>query len=63
MHQSRNHFCGVEDAARFFKVSADTVREWREAGAPFVLVGKKWQANYTEMWNWLKIYYAKKPVK
>lgn len=59
----QRHFRGIDEVARFFKVSADTVREWREAGAPFILVGKKWQTSYEDIWQWLKNQNHKKPVK
>lgn len=59
----QRHFRGVDEVAKFFKVSSDTVREWRAAGAPFHLIGKKWQTSYTDMWEWLKTYYPRNPVK
>lgn len=59
----QRHFRGVDEVARFFKVSTDTVREWRDAGAPFLFIGRKWQTSYNDMWEWLKTYYPSNPVK
>jgi hypothetical protein len=28
--------------------------EWAAKGAPIALVGKKYQANYAELWEWIK---------
>lgn len=59
----QRHFRGLNEVADFFKVSTDTVREWRKAGAPFILIGKKWQASYDDIWEWLKNENSKNPVK
>lgn len=59
----QKHFRGVREVALFFGVSPDTVREWREAGAPFYYFGKKWHTNYDDIWNWLKNHYPQKLVK
>lgn len=59
MEDDSLHFCSISEIAKFFGVSEDTVREWREAGAPLFFIGKKWQANYYELWEWLKEYYGR----
>lgn len=43
--------CGI---ASVFNVSRNTVTRWCSEGAPICLVGGKHQANYLELWNWLK---------
>lgn len=48
------HLRGAEEIARIFGVKPTTVRHWREMGAPIVLLGKKYQANYQDLWQWLK---------
>ncbi len=48
------HLRGAEEIARIFAVKPTTVRHWREMGAPIVLLGKKYQANYQDLWQWLK---------
>ena len=45
---------GAEAIARSFGVKRDTVTEWKSKGAPIYLVGNKCQANYRELWEWLK---------
>lgn len=50
------HMAGAEEIAGVFGVKVDTVRGWRGAGAPIYLVGKKFQANYYDLWQWLKGY-------
>lgn len=58
-----NHLYGVKEIARAFRVSQKTVRGWIKQGLPCVLLGNKWQGRYDELWNWLKIRKAPKPVK
>lgn len=48
------HLRGAEEIARVFGVKPTTIRHWRELGAPIVLLGKKYQANYQDLWEWLK---------
>lgn len=59
----KRHFKGVHEVARYFGVSPETVRGWKEEGAPFYLIGKKWQCSYYEMWEWLKKNHYENPVK
>lgn len=49
-----DHLCGARAIARVFSVSRGTVARWKEAGAPIVRVGKCFQAQYAELWAWLK---------
>ena len=48
------HMRGAEEIASVFRVNADTVREWKAAGAPIVLIGRRYQASYYDLWEWLK---------
>lgn len=48
------HLRSTKEIAQVFGVKAATVRHWRELGAPIVLLGKKYQANYQDLWQWLK---------
>lgn len=50
-----HHLCGAKTIARMFGVGRKTVAEWKDRGAPIVYVGKKYQANYSELWRWLKV--------
>lgn len=52
------HLCGAKNIAKTFGVSRKTVAVWKTKGAPIVVVGKKLQANYLELWNWLKCNFA-----
>lgn len=45
---------GAEAIARSFGVKRDTVMKWKGEGAPIYLIGNKYQANYRELWEWLK---------
>ena len=49
------HMKGADEIALVFGVSRETVVEWVKKGAPIALVGKKYQANYGELWAWMKI--------
>lgn len=48
------HMCGAEEIASVFRVKVDTVREWQRNGAPIALIGKRYQASYYDLWEWLK---------
>jgi excisionase family DNA binding protein len=48
------HMRGAEEIAEVFGVKRDTVVEWYRNGAPIHMIGKKYQANYAELWDWLK---------
>lgn len=50
----RLHLRSSEEIAQVFGVTLESVREWRKQGAPIVLLGKKYQANYFDLWQWLK---------
>jgi hypothetical protein len=46
---------GAEAIARTFGVDRKTVLGWKKkGGAPIYLVGGKYQANYRELWDWIK---------
>jgi hypothetical protein len=45
---------GAEAIARTFGVDHKTVRRWKKQGAPIFLVGSIYQANYRELWDWIK---------
>ena len=48
------HMRGKEEIASVFGVHVKTVREWKDAGAPIALIGKRYQASYYDLWEWLK---------
>ena len=48
------HMTGANEIADVFQVSRRAVVRWAREGAPIYLVGKKYQANYNELWEWLK---------
>ena len=48
------HMRGAEEIAAVFGVHVKTVREWKADGAPILMLGKKYQANYYDLWEWLK---------
>lgn len=48
------HLRGAKTIAKVFGVSRKTVVEWRNMGAPIFCFGKKYQANYLELWEWIK---------
>ena len=47
------HLKGAQAIADCFWVSTDTVAVWAKKGAPFVLVGKKYQGEYNSIMTWL----------
>ena len=48
------HMTGANEIADVFRVSRRAVVRWARDGAPIYLVGKTYQANYGELWDWLK---------
>lgn len=49
-----NHLKGREQISKVFGVSKETVTIWVASGAPIFVIGKKLQANYSELWKWLR---------
>lgn len=47
------HLKRKEEIAETFFVSPETVVEWAKDGAPIVLVGNKYQADYHSLFHWL----------
>ena len=47
------HMKGADEIAAVFGVSRDTVTQWVHRGAPIRKIGKKYQAQYAQLWNWL----------
>ena len=47
------HMRGANEIAEVFGVSRDTVIKWAKAGAPIRVVGKKYQAQYGQLWDWI----------
>lgn len=45
---------GKKRIAEVFKVKPETVTEWVRDGAPIFLVGKMWQAEYSNLVRWLE---------
>ena len=50
----KNEYQGAEAIAKTFGVSRRTILRWKSEGAPIFLVGKKYQARYDELWDWMK---------
>lgn len=50
----QQHIKGADEIAKLFGVSRVSVIKWAKCGAPIFIIGKKYQANYTELWDWLK---------
>lgn len=48
------HMKGAYEIAAVFGVHRSTVLAWKTKGAPIRLVGKKYQANYGELWPWVR---------
>jgi len=48
------HLASCQKIATTFGVSRSTVVTWFKTGAPIVLIGARYQANYNELWTWLK---------
>lgn len=48
------HMKGADEITQVFGVSRETVVQWAREGAPIHLVGKKYQASYAELWDWIK---------
>jgi len=48
------HLKGADEIAGTFGVSRGTVIGWVKEGAPIYLIGKRYQANYNELWEWIK---------
>lgn len=48
-----NHLKGKNSIATRFGVSSRTVLLWIKDGAPIAFVGKKYQANYEVLMDWL----------
>jgi len=47
------HMKGADEIAAVFGVSRDTVTQWVQKGAPICRIGKKYQAQYAQLWGWL----------
>jgi hypothetical protein len=47
------HLKGREVIMKTFDVSKETVSQWRRAGAPIIVVGRKLQADYEKLWAWI----------
>lgn len=48
------HLLGADNIAKIFGVSRVTVVKWYKCGAPILILGKKYQTNYHDLWNWIK---------
>lgn len=47
------HMKGADEIAQVFGVSRETVVQWAKDGAPIRKVGKKYQAQYGQLWDWI----------
>ena len=47
------HMKGADEIAAVFGVSRNTVSRWVQKGAPIRRIGKKYQAQYAQLWDWL----------
>ena len=48
------HLKGAEAIAARFGVNSNTVKKWAREGAPIYNVGRKYQANYLRLSQWLE---------
>lgn len=48
------HMKGADEIAEVFSVARETVVQWAKEGAPIRMVGKRYQANYKDLWEWIK---------
>lgn len=48
------HMKGAQEIADVFGVHRSRILDWKEKGAPIKRVGKKYQANYGELWPWVR---------
>ena len=48
------HLQSMEVIAQTFGVKTGTVKGWRDKGAPILRIGKRFQASYFDLWEWLK---------
>jgi len=49
------HLCSAGEIGDIFGVGRKTVVQWAARGAPILFVSGKYQANYKELWEWLKV--------
>ena len=47
------HLTGADNIARTFEVGRKTVLQWAREGAPIIYIGRKYQADYNKLWDWL----------
>lgn len=47
------HMKGAQEIATIFGVARKTVIKWSKEGAPIRVVGKKYQARYDQLWDWI----------
>ena len=47
------HMKGADEIASVFGVSRETVIKWAKYGAPIRRIGKKYQARYDQLWDWI----------
>ena len=52
--QDKDEYQGAEAIARAIGVHRNTILRWKRAGAPIVLIGKKYQCRYDELWEWIR---------
>ena len=47
------HMKGAGEIASVFGVKRETVVQWHKDGAPIRKIGKKYQAQYGQLWDWI----------
>lgn len=47
------HLRGADNIAAIFGVGRKTVLQWIKDDAPIVYIGRKYQADYNKLWDWL----------
>lgn len=47
------HLKGADEIAKTFGVTRERIVVWAKEGAPIRMIGKRYQANYAELWAWL----------
>jgi transposase len=50
----QGHMKSAGEIAKTFGVSRNTVARWTQKGAPIGVIGKKYHADYDELWEWIK---------
>lgn len=47
------HMRGADEIAAVFGVKREAIIRWYKAGAPIRIVGRAYQAQYGQLWDWI----------